>query len=91
MFSKISSKLSSIFPATGFKKITSSSDVTKTIRYLGLHPAVVNLSKEAALVEELYPMIGMVSYYFQAEPLATYVAQVDALMTLKNILPRAAV
>jgi len=51
----------------------------------------VDLSKEAALVEELYPMIGMVSYYFQAEPLATYVAQVDALMTLKNMLPRAAV
>lgn len=74
------------------KKITSSSDVTKTIRYLGLHAAVVNLSKEAALVEELYPMIGlMVSYYFKAEPLASYVAQVDALMTLKNMLPRVAV
>ena len=73
------------------KKITSSHDVTKTIKHLGLHAAVVDLSKEAALVEELYPMIGMVSYYFQAEPLATYVAQVDALMTLKNILPRAAV
>ncbi len=74
------------------KKITSSSDVTKTIRYLGLHPAVVNLSKEAALVEELYPMIGLVvSYYFKAEPLASYVAQVDALMTLKNMLPRVAV
>ena len=67
------------------KKITSSHDVTKTIKHLGLHAAVVDLSKEAALVEELYPMIGMVSYYFQAEPLATYVAQVDALMTLKNI------
>jgi hypothetical protein len=73
------------------KKITSSHDVTKTIKHLGLHAAVVDLSKEAALVEELYPMIGMVSYYFQAEPLATYVAQVDALMTLKNMLPRAAV
>lgn len=73
------------------KKITSSQDVTKTIKHLGLHAAVVDLSKEAALVEELYPMIGMVSYYFQAEPLATYVAQVDALMTLKNMLPRAAV
>lgn len=73
------------------KKITSSSDVTKTIRYLGLHAAVVNLSKEAALVEELYPMIGLVSYYFKAEPLASYVAQVDALMTLKNMLPRVAV
>ena len=73
------------------KKITSSHDVTKTIKHLGLHAAVVDLSKEAALVEELYPMIGMVSYYFKAEPLATYVAQVDALMTLKNILPRAAV
>ena len=74
------------------KKITSSSDVTKTIRYLGLHATVVNLSKEAALVEELYPMIGlMVSYYFKAEPLASYVAQVDALMTLKNMLPRVAV
>ncbi len=73
------------------KKISSCSEVTKTIRYLGLHAAVVDLSKEAALVEELYPMIGMVSYYFQAEPLATYVAQVDALMTLKNMLPRAAV
>ena len=73
------------------KKITSSYDVNKTIKHLGLHAAVVDLSKEAALVEELYPMIGMVSYYFQAEPLATYVAQVDALMTLKNILPRAAV
>ena len=73
------------------KKITSSHDVSKTIKHLGLNAAVVNLSKEAALVEELYPMIGMVSYYFQAEPLATYVAQVDALMTLKNMLPRAAV
>ena len=73
------------------KKITSSHDVTKTIKHLGLHAVVVDLSKEAALVEELYPMIGMVSYYFQAEPLATYVAQVDALMTLKNMLPRAAV
>lgn len=73
------------------KKITSSHDVTKTIKHLGLHAAVVDLSKEAALVEKLYPMIGMVSYYFQAEPLATYVAQVDALMTLKNMLPRAAV
>ena len=73
------------------KKITSSHDVTKTIKHLGLHAAVVDLSKEAALVEELYPMIGLVSYYFKAEPLATYVAQVDALMTLKNILPRAAV
>lgn len=73
------------------KKITSSHDVTKTIKHLGLHAAVVDLSKEAALVEELYPMIGMVSYYFQAEPLASYVAQVDALMTLKNMLPRAAV
>ena len=73
------------------KKITSSHDVSKTIKHLGLNAAVVNLSKEAALVEELYPMIGMVSYYFKAEPLATYVAQVDALMTLKNMLPRAAV
>ena len=73
------------------KKITSSYDVTKTIKHLGLNAAVVNLSKEAALVEELYPMIGLVSYYFKAEPLASYVAQVDALMTLKNILPRAAV
>ena len=73
------------------KKITSSHDVTKTIKHLGLNAAVVNLSKEAALVEELYPMIGMVSYYFKAEPVATYVAQVDALMTLKNMLPRAAV
>ena len=73
------------------KKITSSYDVTKTIKHLGLNAAVVNLSKEAALVEELYPMIGLVSYYFKAEPLASYVAQVDALMTLKNMLPRVAV
>ena len=73
------------------KKITSSHDVTKTIKHLGLHAAVVDLSKEAALVEELYPMIGLVSYYFKAEPVANYVAQVDALMTLKNILPRVVV
>ena len=73
------------------KKITSSHDVTKTIKHLGLHAKVVDLSKEAALVEELYPMIGLVSYYFKAEPLANYVAQVDALMTLKNILPRVVV
>ena len=73
------------------KKLTLSDEVTKTIKYLGLHAAVVNLSKEAALVEELYPMIGLVSYYFKAEPLASYVAQVDALMTLKNILPRVTV
>ena len=73
------------------KKITSSDDVNKTIKHLGLHAAVVDLTKEAALVEELYPMIGLVSYYFKAEPLASYVAQVDALMTLKNMLPRAAV
>ena len=73
------------------KQLTLSDEVTKTIKYLGLHAAVVNLSKEAALVEELYPMISLVSYYFKAGPLASYVAQVDALMTLKNILPRVTV
>jgi len=60
----------------------------KLIDKIKLVLPIINAVELSTKCDELYPMISHSGYYLKGTDMATYVAQVDALMELKGMLPK---
>lgn len=61
---------------------TYSVNARKVINDMGLKPAIVNMQKQAAALDTLYPMISQIGYYINAADVGQYINQMDLLRQL---------
>lgn len=63
-------------------------DASKLIRYLHLTDKTIDVSSYGEMIDHNYNIIPQLGYYMNPKIVASYITQIDALIELKNILPR---